>query len=104
MALFTADQLSLAARALAAAQCAGLRIVTAETCTAGLVSGCLTSVSGASKTFGLYYMYDVKQADPSEWSSPPFEGRVPRSPGSKQSSAPLTGASEGALSRFDAPP
>ena len=32
--------------------------------------------AGASKTFGLYYMYDVKQADPSEWSSPPFEARI----------------------------
>jgi nicotinamide-nucleotide amidase len=51
MALFAPDQLQLAARALAAAQAANLRIVTAETCTAGLVSACLTSVAGASKTF-----------------------------------------------------
>ena len=51
MALFAPDQLTLAARALAAAQAANLRIVTAETCTAGLVSACLTSVAGASKTF-----------------------------------------------------
>jgi len=26
--------------------------------------------AGASRTLGLYYMYDVKQADPAEWSSP----------------------------------
>jgi nicotinamide-nucleotide amidase len=51
MPLFPPDQLTLAERALAGAQAAGLRIATAETCTAGLVSACLTSVSGASKTF-----------------------------------------------------
>jgi len=32
--------------------------------------------AGAKKTLGLYFMYDVKQVDPSEWSSPPFEGRL----------------------------
>ena len=37
--------------------------------------------AGAAKTFGLYYMYDVKQADPSEWSSPPFEARIVDKPG-----------------------
>src|SRR6516164_4176421 len=31
---------------------------------------------GAPKTVGLYFMYDVKQADPAEWSSPPFEAAV----------------------------
>ena len=29
--------------------------------------------AGAPKTVGLYFMYDVKQFDPSEWSSPPTE-------------------------------
>src|SRR5215212_2580022 len=29
--------------------------------------------AGASKTVGLYFMYDVKQFDPAEWSSPPTE-------------------------------
>jgi len=32
--------------------------------------------AGAAKTLGLYFMYDVKQADPKEWSSPPFEARI----------------------------
>ena len=32
--------------------------------------------AGAPKTVGIYFMYDVKQADPSEWSSPPFEARI----------------------------
>jgi len=37
--------------------------------------------AGAPKTFGLYFMYDVKQADPTEWSSPPFEARIVDKPG-----------------------
>jgi acetylornithine deacetylase/succinyl-diaminopimelate desuccinylase-like protein len=37
--------------------------------------------NGAPKTIGLYFMYDVKQADPSEWSSPPFEARLVDKPG-----------------------
>ena len=37
--------------------------------------------AGAPKTLGLYYMYDVKQADPAEWTSPPFEGALVDTPG-----------------------
>src|SRR5579859_361056 len=32
--------------------------------------------AGAKRTVGMYFMYDVKQFDPSEWSSPPLEGRI----------------------------
>jgi acetylornithine deacetylase/succinyl-diaminopimelate desuccinylase-like protein len=32
--------------------------------------------AGAKKTVGVYFMYDVKQFDPAEWSSPPLEGRL----------------------------
>src|ERR1700690_546543 len=32
--------------------------------------------AGAATTVGIYFMYDVKQFDPSEWSSPPLEGRI----------------------------
>jgi len=32
--------------------------------------------AGAPRTVGLYFMYDVKQADPSEWSSPPFDAAL----------------------------
>jgi len=32
--------------------------------------------AGAPRTLGLYFMYDVKQADPAEWSSPPFEAAL----------------------------
>jgi acetylornithine deacetylase/succinyl-diaminopimelate desuccinylase-like protein len=35
-----------------------------------------TMDNGAAKTIGLYFMYDVKQVDPSEWSSPPFEAAL----------------------------
>ncbi|MGB2897814.1 MAG: M20/M25/M40 family metallo-hydrolase [Candidatus Acidiferrum sp.] len=37
--------------------------------------------AGAPRTLGLYYMYDVKQADPAEWSSPPFEAALVEKPG-----------------------
>jgi acetylornithine deacetylase/succinyl-diaminopimelate desuccinylase-like protein len=32
--------------------------------------------AGAPKTLALYFMYDVKQADSAEWSSPPWEARI----------------------------
>ena len=32
--------------------------------------------AGAPRTLGLYFMYDVKQVDPSEWTSPPWEARL----------------------------
>ncbi len=32
--------------------------------------------AGAPRTVGVYFMYDVKQVDPSEWSSPPFEAAI----------------------------
>jgi acetylornithine deacetylase/succinyl-diaminopimelate desuccinylase-like protein len=32
--------------------------------------------AGAPKTVGVYFMYDVKQVDPSEWSSPPFDAAL----------------------------
>src|SRR6266705_3108074 len=30
----------------------------------------------APRSIGMYFMYDVKQADPAEWSSPPFEAAL----------------------------
>src|SRR5436190_529122 len=32
--------------------------------------------AGAARTLGLYFMYDVKQADPAEWSSAPFDAAL----------------------------
>lgn len=49
--LFPPDLLDKASAVLDAARSAGIRIATAETCTAGLVSACLTSVPGASSVF-----------------------------------------------------
>ncbi len=37
--------------------------------------------AGAKRTMGIYFMYDVKQFDPAEWSSPPLEGRMVDRPG-----------------------
>lgn len=36
---------------------------------------------GAEKTVGIYLMYDVKQYDASEWSSPPLEAKLIKRPG-----------------------
>lgn len=40
--------------------------------------------AGAKTTLGIYFMYDVKQFDPSEWNSPPLEGRLVDRPGEGQ--------------------
>ena len=37
--------------------------------------------AGAPRTLGLYFMYDVKQADPAEWSSPPWDAALVDRPG-----------------------
>ncbi len=37
--------------------------------------------AGAPRTVALYFMYDVKQVDPAEWSSPPWEAALVDKPG-----------------------
>src|ERR1041384_7800944 len=37
--------------------------------------------AGAPKTVRLYFMYDVKQFDPAEWTSPPLDARIVDKPG-----------------------
>src|SRR5205085_1227788 len=37
--------------------------------------------AGAPRTLGRYFMYDVKQADPAEWSSPPWTAAIVYRPG-----------------------
>lgn len=54
--IFPVALLDAAAAALDAAKAKGIRIATAETVTAGLVSACLTSVSGASQIFDRGYV------------------------------------------------
>src|SRR5439155_693510 len=36
--------------------------------------------AGAPRTVGLYFMYDVKQVDPAEWSSPPWDAGLVNKP------------------------
>lgn len=49
--------------------------------TSGFPSVLATLDVGAPRTVGLYFMYDVKQFDPAEWSSPPLEARIVDKPG-----------------------
>ena len=44
--------------------------------TDGLPGVFATLDAGAPTTLGIYFMYDVKQFDPAEWTSPPLEGRL----------------------------
>jgi acetylornithine deacetylase/succinyl-diaminopimelate desuccinylase-like protein len=37
--------------------------------------------AGAPRTLGIYFMYDVKQVDPAEWTSPPWEAALLDKPG-----------------------
>jgi len=62
--MFPQSHLDRAAEALALAKSAGVRLATAETVTAGLVSACLTSVSGASAIFerGFVLYHDTAKA------------------------------------------
>jgi hypothetical protein len=49
--------------------------------TAGKPGVLATLDAGAATTPALYFMYDVKQFDASEWSAPPLEGRLGDRPG-----------------------
>ncbi len=62
--MFPNEHLDRASNALTLAKNAGMRIATAETVTAGLVSACLTSVSGASQVFerGFVLYHDSAKA------------------------------------------
>ncbi len=65
MPLFSPQLLALAESVIHAATAKKLQIVTAESCTGGLISACLTEVSGASEVFDrgyISYSYDSKTA------------------------------------------
>ncbi len=49
--------------------------------TAGKPGVFATLDAGAATTLALYFMYDVKQFEASEWSAPPLEGRIVDRPG-----------------------
>ncbi len=59
---------------------AGFQAVT-RVDTTGHPSVFATLDAGAKRTVGLYFMSDVKQADPAEWSSPPFAAAIVDKPG-----------------------
>ena len=52
--------------------------------TKGMPGVFATLDAGAKRTVGIYLMYDVKQADPKEWTSPPWEARLVDRPGMGQ--------------------
>jgi acetylornithine deacetylase/succinyl-diaminopimelate desuccinylase-like protein len=62
------------------ARAAGFQSVT-RIPTDGQPSVFATLDAGAPRTVGLYFMYDVKQADPAEWSSPPWAAALVDRPG-----------------------
>jgi acetylornithine deacetylase/succinyl-diaminopimelate desuccinylase-like protein len=49
--------------------------------TSGVPGVFATMDNGAPKTLGVYFMYDVKQFVPSEWTSPPLEAKIVDHPG-----------------------
>jgi acetylornithine deacetylase/succinyl-diaminopimelate desuccinylase-like protein len=49
--------------------------------TAGKPGVFATLDAGARNSLGIYFMYDVKQYDPAEWTSPPLEARIVERPG-----------------------
>jgi len=54
----------------------------AKTIDTGGVPGVFGTIDvGAPTTLGVYFMYDVKQYDPAEWTSPPLEARIVDRPG-----------------------
>lgn len=54
--MFDAEQLRLADDVLARCRALGLRIATAESCTGGLIGGCLTAIAGSSDVFDRGYV------------------------------------------------
>jgi nicotinamide-nucleotide amidase len=65
MDIFPQPLIALAADLISQARAKRLRIVTAESCTGGLVSGCLTTIPGASEVFDrgfVTYADDAKMA------------------------------------------
>lgn len=65
MSIYPAPVLALATEVLAAARAKKLMLVTAESCTGGIIAGCLTDVPGSSDVFDrgfISYSYDAKMA------------------------------------------
>lgn len=65
MGLFPADLTVMATKIIDSARAKKIRLVTAESCTGGIISGCLTEIAGSSDVFDrgfVSYSYDAKMA------------------------------------------
>ena len=62
MSPFPETHLDLARRLLQACEASGLRLVTAESCTGGLIAGCLTEIPGSSRVVDRGYVVYANQA------------------------------------------
>ena len=60
--MFNAEQTTLAQAVLDTCRRAGLKLATAESCTGGLIAGCLTAVAGSSKVFERGFVTYTNQA------------------------------------------
>tara|TARA_Y100001936_G_C16024163_1_gene641390 strand:+ start:77 stop:568 length:492 start_codon:yes stop_codon:yes gene_type:complete len=60
--LFSTKLIKIAEQVILACERNNLRLVTAESCTGGLISACLTSVSGASKIYHCGYVTYTNQS------------------------------------------
>ena len=62
MSPFTREQLALATELLEKCRAQGLRIVTAESCTGGLIAACLTAIAGSSDVVERGYVTYTNEA------------------------------------------
>ena len=65
MGLYPADLTAMASKIIDTARAKKIRLVTAESCTGGIISGCLTEIAGSSDVFDrgfVSYSYDAKMA------------------------------------------
>ncbi|MCW9039607.1 MAG: nicotinamide-nucleotide amidohydrolase family protein, partial [Rhodospirillales bacterium] len=60
--MYPSDILDIAQRVLDSCDQAGLTVITAESCTGGLIAGCLTSIPGSSHVFERGYVTYANKA------------------------------------------
>lgn len=65
MSIYPAELIAMAEKIITTAREKKIRLVTAESCTGGMISGCLTEIAGSSDVFDrgfISYSYDAKMA------------------------------------------